>query len=55
MTAIELKNRGQKVKVYTKRIPTYGQKNNNLMITSEIAPGFWFPYDYLNVPELGLD
>lgn len=25
------------------------------MITSEIAPGFWFPYDYLDLAELNLD
>jgi hypothetical protein len=55
LTALELKNKGQKVKVYTKKIPTYGQKNNKLMITSEIAPGFWFPYDYLDLSELNLD
>ena len=50
LTALELTNRGQKVKVYTKKIPSYGQKNNKLMMTSEIAPGFWFPYDYLDKP-----
>lgn len=55
LTALELTNRDQKVKVYTKKIPTYGQKNNKLMMTSEVAPGFWFPYDYLDKPELNLD
>jgi hypothetical protein len=55
LTALELINRGQKVRIYTKKIPTYGQKNNKLMMTSEIAPGFWFPYDYLDKPELKLD
>lgn len=35
-----------KITVYAERIPVFGEKDNDKMITSQVAPGFWLPYGY---------
>ena len=47
-TALVLCKKGYKVKIYSKNIPIFGVKDNRKIITSEMAPGFWFPFDYLD-------
>lgn len=54
-TALEFKKRypNEKLKIYAKAIPEFGEKDNSKMITSQIAPGYWLPYSYgSNDPEL---
>lgn len=40
-----------KVTVYAERIPVFGEKDNDKMITSQVAPGFWLPYGYGHTDE----
>lgn len=32
--------------MYSEQIPTFNNKNNKNLIPSEVAPGFWLPYNY---------
>lgn len=35
-----------KITLYSEQIPTFNNKNNKNLIPSEVAPGFWLPYNY---------
>lgn len=37
---------GVKVHVYASRLPCFGEKDNEKLITSQVAPGLWFPFHY---------
>ena len=35
-----------RVTIYASQIASFCNKDNNFLIASEIAPGFWLPYKY---------
>lgn len=35
-----------KATIYADKIPVFGEKDNNKLITSQVAPGFWFPFHF---------
>lgn len=37
---------GVQITVYASRMPLFGEKSNEKMITSQVAPGLWFPFHY---------
>jgi hypothetical protein len=37
---------GVKVHVYASCVPSFGEKDNSKLITSQVAPGLWFPFHY---------
>jgi D-amino-acid oxidase len=37
---------GVQVRVYASRLPRFGEKENGRLITSQVAPGLWFPFHY---------
>ncbi len=48
LTAFLLKERCPEasVTVYAERVPQEGDRENGLLVPSEVAPGYWFPFDY---------
>jgi hypothetical protein len=50
MTAIACVRKGFKVSIYARRVPKPNETKTSSMITSEIAPGFWFAsfFEYNN-------
>jgi glycine/D-amino acid oxidase-like deaminating enzyme len=37
---------GVQIRVYASRMPRFGEKSNDKLITSQVAPGLWFPFHY---------
>ena len=37
---------GCKATIYAATIPELGEKENSKLITSQVAPGFWFPFHF---------
>lgn len=35
-----------KATIYADKIPRFGDKDNSQLITSQVAPGFWFPFHF---------
>lgn len=35
-----------KATIYADKIPKFGDKDNSKLITSQVAPGFWFPFHF---------